>query len=187
MLKNTLQIVVSQETAQAVDADTAVVPQARTLCLVDVENMACSSQVQQAKVARLQQQIGATAELNHDDHVVIAAGPCSARAAWRGWKGAARRLLGIGPDGADRALLEAIDDLQWVVDRFDRVVIASGDHIFAPAVAALKALGADVLVIAPPVGLSKQMRLAAGPDLKPLMFSLTHEIHAIVAQRQETV
>lgn len=186
MLTNTLQLVVSNETAPAVDEDTAVAPQVRTLCLVDIENMACNSRVQQAKVSRIQRRLSATAGLNHDDHVVIAAGPLSAQAAWRGWKGAARRLLGRGQDGADRALLAAVDDLQWVADRFDRVVIASGDHIFAPTVAALQTRGIDVLVVAPPVGLSKQMRLAAGPHWKPLMFSLAHEIHAVVAQRQET-
>src|SRR5699024_5637332 len=185
MMKKHLQIAVLNETAEPVSNNGLCNPEARTLCLVDIENMACGSELRRAKVARLQRQIEATAELSDGDQVVIAAGPSKAQAAWQGWKGSARRLLGKGPDGADLALLEAIEDLQWVVDRFKRVVIASGDHIFAPAVAALKARGVEVTVVAPPVGLSKQMRLAAGPDVKTLMFSLAHEIHAVYTQRQE--
>ena len=185
MSRTNLHLVASGEPAEAIETDNSFDPQARTLCLVDIENMACGSELRQAKVARLQRQIEATAGLCDGDQVVIAAGPSKAQAAWQGWKGSARRLLGKGSDGADLALLEAIEDLQWVVDRFKRVVIASGDHIFAPAVAALKARGVEVTVVAPPVGLSKQMRLAAGPDLKSLMFSLAHEIHAVYTQRQE--
>src|SRR5699024_1946884 len=128
-------------------------------------------------------QIKANSWLLEDGQVVFAAGPSTAQGAWQGRRGAARRWLRKGPAGADLALLEVIEDLQWVADRFKRVVIASGDHIFAHAVAALKAVGVEVTVIAPPVGLSKQLRLAAGSDLKPLMFSLAHEIHPVYAQR----
>src|SRR5687768_13994597 len=71
----------------------------------------------------------------------------------------------IASEGADPALLEELHDPVWVADRYGHVVIASGDHSFADAVAAVKFAGCPVTVIAPDVGLSKRMRLVAGPDL----------------------
>ena len=70
-----------------------------------------------------------------------------------------------GKDGADTVLLEAIGDVAWIAGHYDRIVLASGDHIFANAVAALKAAGVRVIVISPDTGLSARMRLAASPDL----------------------
>lgn len=40
-------------------------------------------------------------------------------------------LFGSGRDGADRAIIEAVD-LDHTAQRYDSVAIASGDHIFAP-------------------------------------------------------
>lgn len=185
MLKNTLRVIENDGHTKHREADEAATAQVRTLCLVDLENMACGAKLGKARVARLQRQICVTVGLSDHDQVVIATGGKNAFAAWYGWKGSAQRLMRPGRDGADLALLEAIRDHRKIAQRYQSVVIASGDHIFAPAVAALKALGLEVIVVAPPVGLSKQMRLAAGPDLKPLMFSFAHEIHAVYAQRQE--
>ena len=47
-------------------------------------------------------------------------------------------LLRSGPDGADLALLTVLQH-DHIAARFPRAVIASGDHIFAPAVTALAA------------------------------------------------
>ncbi|TNB74195.1 NYN domain-containing protein [Arthrobacter sp. BB-1] len=55
--------------------------------------------------------------------------------------------------------------LHGVCRHYDRVVLASGDHAFAYAVAALKAEGVQVIVIRPDTGFSNRMRLVAGPDL----------------------
>ena len=187
MITHTLRVIHNDDHAKHREADQAGAAEVRTLCLVDLENMACGAKLGKAKVARLQRQISVTVGLDDRDQVVIATGEQDALAAWYGWKGSAQRLMRPGRDGADLALLEAIRDHRKIAKRYQRVVIASGDHIFAPAVAALKALGLEIIVVAPPVGLSKQMRLAAGPDVKPLMFSLADEIHAVYAQRQETV
>ncbi|MFC0582483.1 NYN domain-containing protein [Micrococcoides hystricis] len=180
-----LQALPSIEVPETPETDLDLDPQVRTLCLVDIENMTCGSELRHAEVARLQRRIEMTAALNESAQTVIACGPSRAEVVWLGWKGSAKRLLGEGINGADIALLETVEDIHWVANRFERVVIASGDHIFASTVAALKALGVKVLVIAPPTGLSKQMRLAAGPDLKGLMFSTAHEMNVMVAQRKE--
>jgi len=51
-----------------------------------------------------------------------------------------------GPDGAERALLERIP-VDWVVRRFERVVIGSGDHAFGDLARAARAAGLEVVVI----------------------------------------
>jgi len=65
-----------------------------------------------------------------------------------------------GPDGAD---LELIDVLmgEHISERFDSVVIASGDGRFADVATALCAQGCHVIVIARRESLSRRLRLAA--------------------------
>lgn len=140
----------------------------RTLHLVDIENMACSSHLTHEDVAKTQQRIHAAVELRPGDHTLIAASHHNALATYYGWVGSAQRSARSGQDGADMVLLEAIEDIRWVADRYQRVVLASGDHIFAFAVANLKAAGLEVVVISPDRGLSTAMRLAAGPHLRHL-------------------
>lgn len=96
---------------------------------------------------------------------MIACNGTNAAAVHLSWTGTATRRVRSGRDGADAALLELIDDAKWVAARYGRVVIATGDGGFAEAVASLKAAGCTVVVIAPDTGLSKRMRLAAGPHL----------------------
>ena len=74
--------------------------------------------------------------------------------------GFARFLPGRGLDGADLALLAAIQS-----DRFranvDSLILVSGDHIFAEAVLELKSTGISTTVIAQSRSLSNQLRIAA--------------------------
>jgi hypothetical protein len=49
-------------------------------------------------------------------------------------------VIGHGQDGADRALIGAVDP-EHVATRFDSVAIASGDHIFSGLAWRLRALG----------------------------------------------
>lgn len=137
----------------------------RTLYVVDIENMAGSCDPTQVDVAKAQTRIHSAVRPEDGDHTVIAASHYNAAAAYFGWDGPVQRLARSGKDGADTVLLEAISDIAWIVDHYDRVVLASGDHIFAQAVAALKAAGVQVIVVAPDRGLSARMRLAAGPQL----------------------
>ena len=65
-----------------------------------------------------------------------------------------------GPDGADLALLDALDSNSQT-GCFDEVVIASGDGIFAKAAAALVANGTRCTVISRRTSLSAQLCLAA--------------------------
>jgi hypothetical protein len=141
---------------------------ARTLFLIDLENAARSCDLSLADVARTQARIMAAVPRGEYDHTVVAVSHHNALAAYFGWSGPTQRLARSGQDGADTALLEVVADHSWVASRYDRVVVASGDHAFAEAVAALKATRLHVIVIAPDTGLSARMKLAAGPDRVPL-------------------
>jgi hypothetical protein len=130
----------------------------RSIHLVDIENLVGSSVTSRVDVARVRSRYDALAGVVPGDHVVIATGKCAASAAWFGW-GPARRLLGPGIDGADRALLEVIE-CEQLVTRYQRVVVASGDGIFADACALLQSEGCAVTVVTRPEALSKRLRLA---------------------------
>lgn len=132
-------------------------PTGRTLHVVDIENLAggsggCADEA----VARYRE----TVRVAPGDHAVIASGPTMLVAAAHAWPGACVRL-GRGLDGADDALLEELDP-GFVAAHYDRVVIGSGDHAFAPAVVALRRLGVAVIVVGPePMAISRELRRLA--------------------------
>ena len=79
-----------------------------------------------------------------------------------------RRVGRHGPDGADTALLDVLGDLEWIAQRYDRVVIGSGDHCFAPVVMGLAQHGILAGVVAPKGSVSNSLgRLAAFVRLIP--------------------
>jgi hypothetical protein len=130
----------------------------RTIHLVDVENLVGSSAACRTDVAEICRMYGRVANVAPADLVVVASGACAAEATWYGWP-SARRLLRRGVDGADRALLDVIANERLAI-RFTRVVVASGDGIFAKPCALLQAQGCGVTVVTRPEALSGQLRLA---------------------------
>ena len=121
------------------------VPRDRALVLLDIENLAgdpfVSADVARAVVDRTLRSAGVRA----GDHVIIGCNPRLGIAAGAACPGA-RLVVGRGPDGADQALL-ATSDADDVARRYDRVVIRSGDHAFAPLARALRRRGVPVTVI----------------------------------------
>jgi hypothetical protein len=77
---------------------------------------------------------------------------------WFGW-GEARRVVRSGRDGADLALVQIVDT-ENVASRFERVVIGSGDGIFAEPAARLQSLGASVTVVSRRESLSRELSFA---------------------------
>jgi len=71
-----------------------------------------------------------------------------------------RLVTGRGPDGADLALIAAVD-IAHTANRFDRVVIASGDGAFTPVAAECARRGLEVVVMTGHGGLSRTLRLAS--------------------------
>ena len=131
----------------------------RELHLVDVENLLAGPFFLAAEVARLRPLYGRVSQMTASAHVVIG---CSADESMLesglGWCGA-RQVWIRGTDGADRALLDVAFN-ENVAGRFARVVIGSGDGIFANLAANLQALGCHVTVVSRADALSARLRFA---------------------------
>ena len=146
----------------------------RRYVLVDVENLTSGAQATPEQVARLwsvlsRQAPGITAR----DHVVVGAARSVARRFRAAIHGAnVRWVVGAdAPDGADHALLAAID-LHRVAKDYDELVIMSGDHAFADLARRAKSAGLSVHVVTvetmrPRPKLSRE--LAAAADTRSLV------------------
>lgn len=120
----------------------------RTLHLIDIENLVGGSAASCGEVAAVSADYHRTAPVRSCDHVIVAAGARIAMDAGLVWRGA-QLVVGRGVDGADRALLAAVADPQWVAARFDQVVLGSGDGIFLPLLTSLRSLGIATGIVAP--------------------------------------
>ena len=121
----------------------------RTLALVDIENLlgddprrATSTAIHATYAAFCER-----AQLRHDDLVVIACNPALALLVHGAVPHGLLRCQ-RGANGADLALLGELDDVARIAERFDRVVIGSGDGIFADAIQRLNHAGIDTTVVA---------------------------------------
>jgi len=101
-----------------------------------------------------------TVAVRADDIVIVGCNGGMVLAAAEAWP-TARIVKGVGPDGVDLRLLGDAEP-HMVSARFDRVVIGSGDHIFAPLASALRARRTAVVVVSLAGSLSAQLRWAAG-------------------------
>lgn len=121
----------------------------RRYVLFDIENPTCGAQASRAELAKLWSILTGQAPGFSDlDHIVIGAS-----------RAVAAKYLGVihapnvkwvfganAPDGADRALLAAID-VHRVARDYNELVIISGDHAFAPLARRAKRLGLRVHVV----------------------------------------
>jgi hypothetical protein len=147
----------------------------RSLHLIDVENLLGGTSFSEADVAATADVYRAVAGVAIADLVIVSSSHHTALPAWFGW-GKARRVVRSGPDGADLALIEIIKT-ENVAVRFDRIVIGSGDGIFASPAAHLQAAGVAVTVVSRPEFVSRQLRFAVRdvrylhlmPDLGPAL------------------
>ncbi len=130
----------------------------RTLHLIDIENLTGTASPT-AEEVRDCRDLYESAFVGVSDLVVVACSHHAVHAvAWE-WP-EARLLLRSGANGADLALLEVIAS-EDVARRFGFVHVASGDGIFASAVASLGAAGVTVTVVSRPESLSAALRLAS--------------------------
>lgn len=133
--------------------------QGRRLVLVDIENLAGGADLGPTSVTAWHDDLAASGLVRGGDQVVLAGSHHAMQVAAFAWPGQPLRKVRSGPDGADLALLDHLDDT--VVQRFDSVVIVSGDGIFTSAVAPLTSQGVIVTVAARTETLSARLRLAA--------------------------
>lgn len=130
----------------------------RTLHLIDVENLAGLAWPTEAEVGAALDRYRAAVTVAPWDQVVLAANRTTAASAGWVWPGVLVRAAS-GPDGADLSLLAEADP-EHVARRFDRVMIASGDHLFTERAIELRARGVRVEVVARPGSLAQSLRRA---------------------------
>lgn len=129
----------------------------RELHLIDIENELGTGEVRAADIARFRTFYLGANQVPANAHIVVATSSSqSLLEAAVGWPGA-RTVWLPGQDGADRALLEVAYE-ENVEKRYNKVVIASGDHIFAEAAESLQNLGVKVKVFARAVFISVILR-----------------------------
>lgn len=131
----------------------------RRLVVVDIENMVGGAVLSQAQADAAWRGIEQVILLRGDDHIVIGASHLSALAAGLS-RPSARLLVRSGLNGADSVLLEVLDE-ENVENRFDEVVVISGDGIFADTIARLGGLGVPVTIVARLGHVARRLRMAA--------------------------
>jgi hypothetical protein len=136
-------------TALASNANASTLNGVRSLAVIDIENL-LGDDPRVATSAGIRATIAACierADLRDDDLIVIACNPALALLVH---DAAPHGLLRCqrGENGADLALLDELDDVAWIAGRFDRVVIGSGDGIFADAIQRLNHAGVETTVVA---------------------------------------
>lgn len=130
----------------------------RELHLIDVENLLGTPSLTTGAVSVLRLTYDRIVQTDRTAQQVIGTSTdATLLDAALGWAGA-RPVFRHGPDGADLALLDAGAHAPEL--RFRRVVIASGDHIFAPYAARLQQAGMTVTVVSRRVALSRELAFA---------------------------
>lgn len=128
--------------------------------LVDIENLMGSGRLTPTDVKACYAAYRATGLLRCDiDLIVLACNPFIGFDVGKAWPDALLKV-GHGPDGADRELLMHVSH-DKVPQRFNHVVIASGDGAFVEPACRLAADGRTVTVLSRSASLSKPLRLAA--------------------------
>jgi hypothetical protein len=130
----------------------------RAIHFLDVENLVGSPVPQASDVDATRWAYEQAVAIGPRDLVVVATSHVAAVPVWYSWPDA-RRLVRSGANGADLALLHAIET-EDVPGRFTRVVIGSGDGIFAEACARLQAVGCELTVVSRARSLSRALRFA---------------------------
>jgi hypothetical protein len=103
----------------------------RTLNIVDLENLV-GGDVDISLVRDAWSEFVGVTGARYGDHSAVAVAKCNAASAFFGLPSNIHRIVGLDqPDGADIALIDSID-IDWATHNFGQIVIASGDHIFAP-------------------------------------------------------
>jgi hypothetical protein len=129
----------------------------RTLHLVDLENLVGNPRATGAVVHDTLRRYLDTAGWRPGDHVIVASNPGIIREFAFNPQVPCNVHACKGTDGAD-AMLLALAQPELVARRYARVVIGSGDGVFASVAGAIQRLGVHVLVVARSDGCSHRLR-----------------------------
>ena len=136
------------------------VPAGRSLHLVDIENLMGGPRAGPAAILRAVSDYREAAPVTVGDHVIIGTNPNLGVAAHACWP-SVRLVVRGGPDGADIALLEEVKNDRWVASRYDRIVVGSGDGVFAVVAKTFRRHGLAVGVVSREQSLSYALARAA--------------------------
>lgn len=132
----------------------------RALHLIDLENLLADPDADCAAVDAALDAYVTAAALGGEDLVAVAVNHRLYRRSCfsldRGWE----VKLASGPDACDHVLL-AEAPIDWVADRFDRLVVGSGDGIFVDLVHGVRRRATPVWVVAQECCLSRRLASAA--------------------------
>ena len=134
----------------------------RRLVAVDIENVVGGAVMNVGQAVNARLCVSTAVGLRGDEQVVIGTSHAGMLSAGLGWTGS-RLVVRSGENGADLALLDVLSE--DVEQRFDQLVLVSGDGIFTDAVVALGAAGVRVVVVARREACSRRLRMAADRTL----------------------
>ncbi|MFC6083745.1 NYN domain-containing protein [Sphaerisporangium aureirubrum] len=144
----------------------------RAMHLIDIENLVGSARPTSCEVREVMTIYESLVPIGARDHHVVAVNHTALLTVGIAFRGV-RLLARSGPDGADRALVEAAFE-DRIDLRFERVVIGSGDAYFTRLAAWLTQAGLQVTVASRRRSLSRHLADAT-PDVICLE---PHAIHA---------
>jgi hypothetical protein len=125
---------------------TSSLPTDRTLHLVDLENLFGDPRASADAVLAAFDRYREVAEWRDGDLLVVASNPGMAEKVVFDLPQPRVFRSAVGENGADTTLL-ALADLRHMSRRFARLVVGSGDGIFAPLAREAKDLGMEILVV----------------------------------------
>jgi hypothetical protein len=129
----------------------------RTLHLVDIENLVGDPFATKAEALGAFERYLELAGYRDGDQVIVAANPGLIREIGFDLPVPCNLHAACGEDGADLILLAQAEP-GWVANRFDRLVIGSGDAEFSATALAVRDLGTPVVVVSRPSSLSKRLQ-----------------------------
>ncbi len=135
----------------------------RRLHLIDVENLLGCPRPTLEQVRACAARYEEVTNPGDSDLIVVGCNHGAAAAVCFGWP-KARLVQRSGPDGADLALVDVVEH-ERVAERFDSIVIGSGDGIFTESAAHLGARGVRVTAVSTRRALSRRLALAAAEVL----------------------
>ena len=134
-------------------------PESRKIVLIDLENMLFGKHADGNRTDRSVEILELAEARRPQDMLIVGCNPNLAFLANTHFPGA-QIVTGKGKDGADDALIAAIDATH-AADRYSELCIVSGDHAFCEIAHAARKAGLSVRVVAPHAGLSTALRVFA--------------------------
>jgi len=133
--------------------------ESRKIVLIDLENMLFGSHAESNRTDRSKEILELAQARRPNDMLIVGCNPNLVFLANEHFPGA-KIVTGKGKDGADHALIDAIDATH-AADRYSELCIVSGDHAFGQVAHAARKVGLPVRVVAPHAGLSTALRVYA--------------------------